>query len=101
MVLPIAYPKAGEVRRADLGEVLPGGSPGNTPFRVGDMGDDRRMAITLGGGFTTRCHEGSHDTPPLAPIQQDLTLPSAGIINDRSGAGGYGGLHIEEVECGG
>ena len=37
---PIFDPRAGGGVHADLREVLPGGSPGDAPFRVGDVGSD-------------------------------------------------------------
>ena len=57
MGLPIADPRLGGGRRADLGEVLPCGSPGNAPFWYGNVVRDPPAWKILwggGGGFTTR-----------------------------------------------
>ena len=46
---PITDTRAGGGGRTGLGEVLPGGSPGNAPFRDRDVGVTPCMKNTMGG----------------------------------------------------
>ena len=100
MVPPITNSRVVGVMRADLEEVLHGGSPGNAPFRVRDLGSSPPHGqypgwVSQPGGVM------AHRITPMTLIQQDLALTSAGGSNEGSGSEGDEGLHTEETECGG
>ena len=89
----IVDPRSGGGGRADLRDVLLGGSPGDTHFRVGYMGGnppygEDPVGFPLPGGMM------DHGETPPTMSRWELSLPSAGGRDDKGGAERTGYLHF-------